>query len=161
MLSDLLFFLIVLISFILLVKAFFWKNQHFIKGLYVDQAVYLVCVYIFIVLLEVVPYLILLRNQNLASIYALVCATMDFFLLLIFVSQITTCVYLEDTVLVYKNLFVKKKIDLKGKNVIIKEKTDKKIVISKHCKITIDIRSLSGDINYLYYQIKSIINHDI
>ena len=47
----------------------------------------------------------------------------------------------------------------KGNDIIFKEKIDKKIVISKHFRITISARYLSGDINYLCYQIKAIINH--
>lgn len=161
MLSDLLFFFIILLSFSMFAKAFSWKKQHFVKRLYVDKPNYLVYTYILIILLEVVPYLIFLRGQNLVFIYAFISAIMDFNLLFIFVSSITTCVYLEDTILIYKSLFVKKKIDLKENDVILKEKKDKKIVISKNFRITIDIRYLSGDINNLYYQIQNITNHNI
>lgn len=160
MLSDLIFIVVLLISFVLFIMAFSWKKQHFIKGLYIDQSVGFVYIYTFIVILEIVPYLVFLRDQNAVFIYAILSASMDFALLLMCVSSITTCVYLEDTNLIYKNLFVIKKIDLKGNDVILKEKMDKRIVVSKHFRITISHKHLSGDINYLFYQIKAILNHN-
>ena len=39
----------------------------------------------------------------------------------------------------------------------IKETFDKKIIISPKCKITINIRHLSGNVNTLFYNIKNII----
>jgi len=159
MLNDLLLFSIVPISLLLFIMAFSWKKKHFIKGLYVDNTIAFICVYIFVVILTVAPYLLLFRYQNNAFIYALVSASLNFSLLLMSISSITTCVYLKNTSLIYKNLFVEKKIDLKGNDVVFKEKIDKKIVISKRFRITISARHLSGDINYLCYQIKTIINH--
>ena len=159
MLNDLLLFSIVPISLLLFVLAFSWKKKHFIKGLYVDGTIGLICVYIFMVILTVAPYLLLFRYQNKVYIYVLLCTSLNFCLLLMCISSITTCVYLKNTTLIYKNLFVEKKIDLKGNDVIFKEKIDKKIVISKHFRITISARYLSGGINYLCYQIKNIINH--
>ena len=159
MLNDLLLFSIVPISLLLFVMAFSWKKKHFIKGLYVDNTITFICVYIFIVILTLAPYLLHLRYQNAAFIYALFSTSLNFCLLLMCISSITTCVYLKNTILIYTNMFVEKKIDLKGNDVIFKEKIDKKIVISKHFRITISARYLSGDMNYLCYQIKAIINH--
>ena len=159
MLNDLLLFSIVPISLLLFVKAFFWKKKHFIKGLYVDNTIAFICVYIFMLILTLAPYLLLFRYQNTVFMYALFSTSLNFCLLLMCISSITTCVYLKNTILIYTNMFVEKKIDLKGNDIIFKEKIDKKIVISKHFRITISARYLSGDINYLCYQIKNIINH--
>ena len=159
MLNDLLLFSIVPISFLLFVMAFFWKKKHFVKGLYVDNTIAFICVYIFMVILTVAPYLFHFRYQNSVFIYALLSTSLNFCVLLMGISSLTTCVYLKNTILIYTNMFVEKKIDLKGKDVVFKEKVDKKIVISKHFRITISARYLSGDINYLCYQIKNIINH--
>lgn len=159
MLNDLLLFSIVPISLLLFVMAFSWKKKHFIKELYVDNTIAFICVYIFMVILTVAPYLFHFRYQNTVFMYALFSTSLNFCLLLMCISSITTCVYLKNTVLIYTNMFVEKKIDLKGNDVIFKEKIDKKIVISKHFRITISARYLSGDINYLCYQIKNIINH--
>ena len=159
MLNDLLLFSIVPISLLLFVMAFSWKKKHFIKGLYVNNTIAFICFYIFMVILTVVPYLLLFRYQNNVFIYALFSTSLNFCLLLMCISSITTCVYLKNTTVIYKNLFVEKKIDLKGNDVIFEEKIDKKIVISKHFRITISARYLSGDINYLCYQIRAIINH--
>ena len=159
MLSDMLFLLVSLVSFILFVMAFYWKKNHFIKDLYVDQSVALLCIYVFVLTIQVVPYVFLLREQNMVDIFASISACMDLVLLIMCVSWITTCVYLEGTNLVYKNIFVKKKIDLLGEDVILIEKTDKKIIVSEHCKITINLRFLSGDINRLFYRIVTIMNH--
>lgn len=159
MLNDLLLFSIIPISLLLFIMAFSWKKKHFIKGLYIDNSIAFVYLHIFMVLLTVAPYLLLFRHQNGVFIYALVSAILNFSLLLMYISLITTCVYLKNTSLIYKNLFVEKKIDLKGNDVVFKEKIDKKIVISKHCRITISARLFSGAMNDLCYQIKTIINH--
>ena len=159
MLNDLLLLSIVPISLLLFVLAFSWKKKHFIKGLYVDDTIGLICVYIFMVIWTVAPYLLLFRYQNKVYIYVLLLTSLNYCLLFMCISSMTTCVYLKNTTLTYKNLFVEKKIDLKGNDVIFKEKIDKRIVISKHVRITLSAKRLSGDLNDLCNQIKTIINH--
>ncbi len=158
MLSDLIFLLVIAVSVILFTAAFSWKKKHFVKELYVDKSITFLFVYVFILLIEIVPYLIFFRHQHFVYIYALLAASMDLALLFLCISSITTCVYLENTSLIYQNLFVKKEIDLTGDDVILKEKTDRKVILSKRCRITVSVKHLSGNINWLFYQIQAIVN---
>lgn len=151
--SDLIMLFIIIFSIVSFVLAFLWKKKYFVKELYVDQPIILLCAYIFIVAVEVLFYLAVLRGQESVYIYALVSAVLDFFLLLMFIPLITTCVYLKNNVLVYKNIFIKKEIDLTDKDIIVKKKPFKTIIIHGRVRITINIRQLVGRVNSLLYEI--------
>lgn len=151
--SDLIMLFIIIFSIVSFVLAFLWKKKYFVKELYVDKPIIFLCIYIFIVAVEVLFYLAVLRGQESVYIYALVSAVLDFLLLLMFIPQITTCVYLKNNVLVYKNIFIKKEIDLTDKDIIVKKKTFKTIIIHGRVRITINIRQLVGRVNSLLYEI--------
>jgi len=147
-------FLIVL-SVLMFLASFLWKKKHFVKEVYCDQSILLLYLYIFFIAIEYLPYFLLIKDKH--PIYFFILGIMDLLVLFIFISDMTVCVYLDNSNLIYKNMFIRKEIDLKGERISIKETFDKKIIISPKCKITINIRHLSGNVNTLFYNIKNII----
>lgn len=147
--------LIVLIFFIVKV----WKKKYFVKELYIGEgvsvALYVITIAITIGLLTI--YFISSKGLPYSWLYLLIVLMFELVLLFVICIVATTCIYLKDNTLIKKNIISSKQILLDKETKII-EKIDKRIIESKKKSISISSRYLTGNLNNLMNNVKTIIN---
>lgn len=136
-----------------------WKKKYYVKELYISEgvsiALYVITIAITIGLLTI--YCIYSKGLPYSWLYLLVVLIFDLVLLFVICIVATTCIYLKDNTLIKKNIISSKQILLDKETKII-EKNDKRIIKSKKKSISISSRYLTGNLNNLMNNVKTIIN---
>lgn len=136
-----------------------WKKKYFVKELYISEGVS-IAFFATIIISTIgllTMYFMTSNRLSYSWLYLLILLLFDLLFLFVFSISATTCIYLQNEMLVKKNIIITKKILLSGETKII-EKIDKKIVKSKRKSISINPRYLTGSLNNLMSRIKIIIN---
>lgn len=136
-----------------------WKKRNFVKELYVDplaSAVLFAIAFVFSVGI-IIAYLI--SQQTSAPHWSglFVILITDLVLMGAYVITATDCVYLNDNVLIRKNIFCTKKIVVNRKTQIIHTML-RIIVKDEKTAIIIGLRRYMGRMDLLIYRIEQIIN---
>ena len=146
-----------IVLFVLKVKA--WKKRYFVKEIYVSEgASIVICV---VTIVNTIGLLIINYILAKESPYSWLCLTIvlisDLMMLIVFSILATTCIYLKDNILIKKNIIYSKQILLNKETKII-EKSDKTVIKYRKKSIAINFRYLTGNINNLMNNVKTIIN---
>lgn len=136
-----------------------WKKTHFVKMIYVEESVSIICYTIaafFTGFMLMLSFFELSEVSNSWILWSILLFS-NIIMLLVFCFNATNCIYLEKNVLYQKNLFLTKRIVLTN-NISVIEKIDRLIVRSDKTTVSINVRYLTGDIIAVTNEIKSIIN---
>ncbi|MBQ9125512.1 MAG: hypothetical protein IJY13_02510 [Clostridia bacterium] len=156
-------YILIAIILLLLTFSFFgvyaWKKRNFVKELYVDplaSAVLFAIAFVFSVGI-IIAYLISQQTSALhwSGLFAILIA--DLVSMGAYAITATDCVYLNDNVLIRKNIFCTKKIVVNRKTQIIHTML-RIIVKDEKTAIVIGLRRYMGRIILLKYRIEQIIN---
>jgi hypothetical protein len=125
-----------------------WRKKYFVKEIYISEgatiASSIITIAVTIELLTI--YFVTSRVLPYSWLYLLIVLLVDLILLLVYSIDATTCIYLNNEILIYKNIFFSKEV-LIDKNTKIIEKIDRRIIKSKKNSISISSRYLTGNIN--------------
>ena len=156
-------YILIAIILLLLTSTFFWvyvwKKRNFVKELYVDplaSAVLFAIAFVFSVGI-IIAYLISQQTSAIHWSGLFVILITDLVLMGAYAITATDCVYLNDNVLIKKNIFCTKKIVIDRKTQII-HTMDRIIVKDEKTAIIIGLRRYMGRIILLKCRIEQIIN---
>ena len=159
-------YIFIAIILLLLTSTFFgvyvWKKRNFVKELYVEplaSALLFAIAFVFSVGI-IIAYLISQQTSALhwSGLFAILIA--DLVSMGAYAITATDCVYLNDNVLIRKNIFCTKKIVVNRKTQII-HTMDRIMVKSEETAIVIGLRYMIGHTSNLIYTINLIIKDDI
>lgn len=152
MLDKILIILIFLIIVLFFLKVKAWKKRYFVKEIYISEGASIV---------YTIGILIIYCISTKESPYSWLCLTIvlisDLITLIVFSILATTCIFLKDNILIKKNIIYSKQILLNKETKII-EKFDKTVIKYRKKTIAINYRYLTGNINNLMNNVKTIIN---
>lgn len=159
-------YILIAIILLLLTSTFLgvyvWKKRNFVKEIYVEplaSALLFAIAFVFSVGI-IIAYLISQQTSALhwSGLFAILIA--DLVSMGAYAITATDCVYLNDNVLIRKNIFCTKKIVVNRKTQII-HTMDRIMVKSEETAIVIGLRYMIGHTNNLIYKINFIIKDDI
>ena len=156
-------YIFIAIILLLLTSTFFgvyvWKKRNFVKELYVEplaSAIFFAIAFVFSVGI-IIAYLISQQTSafHWSDFFAILIE--DLVLMGVYAITATDCVYLNDNVLIKKNIFCTKKIVVDRKTQII-HTMDRIIVKDEKTAIIIGLKGYMGRVIHLKYRIEQIIN---
>ena len=156
-------YIFIAIILLLLTSSFFgvyvWKKRNFVKELYVEPLAFALLFAIAFVFSAGIILVYLISQQTSALHWSGLFAILitDLVLMGAYVITATDCVYLNDNVLIRKNIFCTKKIVVDRKTQII-HTMDRIIVKDEKTAIIIGLRRYMGRMDLLIYRIEQIIN---
>ena len=159
MINNTLIAIILLLLTSTFLVVYVWKKRNFVKELYVDplaSAILFAIAFVSSVGI-IIAYLISQQTSAIhwSGLFAILIT--DLVLMGAYVITATDCVYLNDNVLIRKNIFYTKKIVVNRKTQII-YKMDRIIVKAEETAIIIGLRRYMGRMDLLIYRIEQIIN---
>lgn len=155
--------ILIVATYSLLALTFFivtiWKKKNFVKEVYIEQRASIVfyAITVAITIGLTIAYFLTAKGNLDGWKYWVTALAVDIVLLVPYAHISTACIYLEDNVLVKRNIFFKKQIKLDRES-IYKETGYRRIVQSQNKKISIWLRYDKGNLFTLIGKIKEIIN---
>ena len=158
-------YVLILLMILTIISSFFivktWRKRYYVKELYVDQSMSYVLFPIMLWIIMLTGYIV--GSKGWTDSERVRYLLIDFLLLLIplstFLIFATTCVYLKDNMIIYRNIFRIKRLLIDKDTKIIRKMTIA-IIKSKRKLIILDYQIIDGPVRTFLNKIETIINEN-